>query len=271
MVGAVNPLQHAFHASARFVKSFSDLCGQRRSRPLPALWRPAYMPAMKLRAVCFDYGGTLDGPGSHWLPRFLQLYRDAGLVLPFDRFRAAFDHATRCGYADRSVSTMDLQALIEFHVARQLEHLDIDEPALAARIIERFVAGSRAALAESRAVLDRLRHRVALGVISNFYGNVDRILNDAGIGPWLSVVIDSTRVGVSKPDKAIFTMAIRGLGCAPGEVLYVGDSFEKDVAAARAAGLRSAWLVGAAEQPCPDPGLVDVRLHGLAELEAVVE
>ena len=57
---------------------------------------------MKVRAVCFDYGGTLDGPGSHWLPRFHQLYRDAGLALPFDRFRAAFDHATRCGYAERA-------------------------------------------------------------------------------------------------------------------------------------------------------------------------
>lgn len=226
---------------------------------------------MKLRAVCFDYGGTLDGPGSHWLPRFLELYREAGLVLPFERFRAAFDHATRCGYADPRVSTMDLQSLIEFHVARQLEHLAVDDRALAARIIETFVARSRAALAESRAVLDRLRHRVALGVISNFYGNVDRILDDADIGPWLRVVIDSNRVGVSKPDPAIFALAIRGLGCAPAETLYVGDSFEKDVVAARAAGLRSAWLVGAVAPPCPAPELVDIHLRQLADVEALIE
>ena len=229
------------------------------------------MPAMKLRAVCFDYGGTLDGPGSHWLPRFHQLYRDAGLVLPFERFRAAFDHATRCGYAEPHAATMDLQGLIEFHVARQLEHLGVHDATLAAHIVETFVARSRAALAESREVLDRLRHRVALGVISNFYGNVDRILDEAGIGPWLSVVVDSNRVGVSKPDPAIFALAVRGLGCAPDEVLYVGDSFEKDVAAARGAGLRSAWLVGPIEQPCPAPELVDVRLHALADVEAVIE
>ena len=226
---------------------------------------------MKLRAVCFDYGGTLDGPASHWLPRFHRLYRDAGLVLPFERFRGAFDHATRCGYADPRVSTMDLQELIEFHVARQLEHLEVCDPALAARVIDKFVARSRAALAESRAVLDRLRHRVALGVISNFYGNVDRILDDAGIGPWLTVVIDSNRAHVSKPDPAIFALAIRGLGCTPAETLYVGDSFEKDVVAARAAGLRSAWLVGTVEQPCPAPELVDVRLRQLADVEAVIE
>ncbi len=228
-------------------------------------------PAMKVRAVCFDYGGTLDGPGSHWLPRFHQLYRDAGLVVPFERFRTAFDHATHCGYADPHAAMMDLQALIEFHVSRQLEDLDVHDPGLAARVVEAFVARSRAALADSREVLERLRHRVALGVISNFYGNVERILDDAGIGPWLTVVIDSNRVGMSKPDPAIFALAVRGLGCAPGETLYVGDSFEKDVVAARAAGLRSAWLVGAVEQPCRAPELVDVRLRALADLEVVIE
>jgi len=226
---------------------------------------------MKVRAVCFDYGGTLDGPGSHWLPRFHRLYRNAGLALPFDRFRAAFDHATRCGYAAARVSTMDLRGLIEFHVARQLEHLDVRDAELATHVVDTFVMDARAALAESRDVLDRLRHRVQLGVISNFYGNVDRILDEAGIGRWLSVVVDSNRVGVSKPDPAIFALAIRSLGCAPDEALYVGDSFEKDIAAARAAGLRSAWLVGSVEPPCRAPELVDVRLHRLTDVEAVIE
>jgi len=229
------------------------------------------MRAMKVRAVCFDYGGTLDGPGSHWLPRFHQLYRNAGFVVPFEQFRAAFDHATHCGYADVRVATMDLGALVEFHVARQLEHLDVRDAALAARVVDAFVGGARAALADSRAVLGRLRRRVALGVISNFYGNLERILDEAGIGPWLTVAIDSNRVGVRKPDPAIFALAVRGLGCAPDETLYVGDSFEKDVVAARAAGLRSAWLVGAVEQPCRAPELVDVRLRDLADLEAVIE
>jgi putative hydrolase of the HAD superfamily len=229
------------------------------------------MPGMKLRAVCFDYGGTLDGPGSHWLPRFFELYQQAGVGLPFERFRAAFDHATRCGYADSRVSTMGLEALIEFHVARQLEHLELRHAGLAERVVTAFVTASRTALAESRAVLERLRARVALGVISNFYGNVDRILDEAGIGPSLTAIIDSNRVGVSKPDPAIFALAMQRLGCQPAETLHVGDSFEKDVVAARAAGLRTAWLVGTVERPCAAPELVDVRLRCLADVESVIE
>src|SRR4051812_20588429 len=69
-------------------------------------WPALPLAPMRPRAILFDYGGTLDGPASHWLPRFLQLYRRAGVELRFERFRAAFDHATRCGYADRRVAAL---------------------------------------------------------------------------------------------------------------------------------------------------------------------
>ena len=226
---------------------------------------------MLVRAVLFDFGGTLDGAGVHWLERFVELYRDAGLGLSFDRVRDAFDHATRCAYADRAVANLGLQPLIEFHVARQLERLGLHDGTLAARVIGAFVDGARARLAESRAVLERLRPRVALGVVSNFYGNVDRLLDEAGIAPLLATIIDSTRVGLSKPDPEIFALAVRQLACEPGTVLYVGDSFEKDVVAAHAAGLRTAWLVGPTERPCPCPEIVDLRLQRLADLEAIIE
>ena len=165
---------------------------------------------------------------------------------------------------------MDLQALIEFHVSRQMERLGIHDERIATSVIGAFVRDSRAGLEASRGVLDRLRHRVSLGVISNFYGNVDRILDEAGITPLLATVVDSTCVGVSKPDAQIFTLAVQRLGCEPSEVLYVGDSFEKDVVGAHAAGLRTAWLVGASERACAAPELVDVRLRALTDLDAVV-
>jgi putative hydrolase of the HAD superfamily len=226
---------------------------------------------MRLRAVLFDYGGTLDGPGDHWLDRFLRLHHDAGLALSFERFREAFDYATHCAYTDVRAREMDLQTLIEFHVARQMEHLRIDDAPAAQRIITAFVRASRAALAESRTVLVRLRPRVQLGVISNFYGNVGRLLEEGGIAPLLASIIDSTRAGVRKPDVEIFALALRQIGCAARDALYVGDSFEKDIVGAKAAGLRTAWLEATTERPCRAPELVDVRLRHLADLEALVE
>jgi putative hydrolase of the HAD superfamily len=226
---------------------------------------------MKLRAVCFDYGGTLDGHGTHWLPHFLALYRAAGLALTFEQLRPAFDYATQRGYADPDMPTRGLESLVECHVRWQVEALGLSAASVAERVARQFVAESRAALAESRELLSRLQPRVALGVISNFYGNLDRILAEVGIAALLAAIVDSTRVGLSKPDPAIFALALRQLGCAPGEALYVGDSFDKDIVGARAAGWRTAWLTPTDDRPCPGPELVDVRLRQLADVEALVE
>ncbi len=225
---------------------------------------------MPVRAILLDYGGTLDGCASHWLDRFLGCYRAAGLELPFERFREAFDYGTHCGYTTAAVSRMGLEALVQFHVARQLEHLRIEAPAIAAQVSAAFLQASRAALADSRALLARLRPRVALGVISNFYGNLALILEEVGIAPLLDTIIDSGCVGLSKPDPEIFALAVRELGCRPAEALYVGDSFEKDIRGAHQAGLCTAWLLGRADPPCSDPACVDFRIHHLDELEAVI-
>jgi len=223
---------------------------------------------MVVRAILFDYGGTLDG-GVHWLERFAQLYSLAGLDFPFERIRAAFDHATRCAYGDPAVAEFGLEALVEYHVARQMEQLGFGVPAAAA-IVAGFVRASRAGLAESRVLLSRLRQRVALGVVSNFYGNVHRVLEEAELAPLLATIVDSSVVGVRKPDPAIFALAVERLGVEPAEVLYVGDSFEKDIVGAHAAGLRTGWLVAGVERPCGSPECVDVRLRRLADLEELL-
>ncbi|MBP1686539.1 MAG: HAD-superfamily hydrolase, subfamily variant 3 [Deltaproteobacteria bacterium] len=224
-----------------------------------------------LRAILFDYGGTLDGAGSHWLIRFGEQYQLAGLDLPFERRRAAFDHATQCAYGDPSVAAFGLRALVEYHVQRQFEHLGITDSARAVAVVAGFVRASQAGLESSRVVLARLRQRVALGLISNFYGNVHRILEEAGLAALFTTVIDSGVVGVRKPDPAIFALAVQQLGCAPAEALYVGDSFEKDMVGAHAAGLRTGWLVDDLDCACPRPECIDVRLRSLAELESVVD
>ena len=49
-------------------------------------------------------------------------------------------------------------------------------------------------------------------------------------------------LGMAKPSAGIFHAACARLGLAPEHVLHVGDDPELDVAGARSAGLRSAWL-----------------------------
>jgi putative hydrolase of the HAD superfamily len=62
-------------------------------------------------------------------------------------------------------------------------------------------------------------------------------LERAGLAEQLGFVIDSSVVGVTKPDPRIFALGLEAAGTAAAETIYVGDSYFVDVVAARAAGL----------------------------------
>lgn len=225
-----------------------------------------------LRAVLFDYGGTLDGPASHWLDRFVDLYRRFGVERPFEELKAAFYAADQTVSETLRIREASLRELMDFHVAVQFSHLGLGDERLRQELVDLFVRDSQAALAAGRRVLERLAPRYRLGVVSNFYGNVERILADAGLLPFLSVVADSARVGAAKPDPAIFRYALERLQPSPAETLHVGDSYERDVEAARRAGLRTAWLVGEKSRgPVDDPSAADLVVHSLEELAQRLE
>ena len=74
-------------------------------------------------------------------------------------------------------------------------------------------------------------------VISNSNGTVADILTSLGLAKDLEFIIDSSKVGVEKPDPRIFHIALARAGLEPAEAVYVGDLYSIDVLGARAAGL----------------------------------
>jgi putative hydrolase of the HAD superfamily len=100
-----------------------------------------------------------------------------------------------------------------------------------------------------RASVEGLRELAAtgrkLGIVSNADGTVEELLRaqsicqiGEGLGVPVLVIVDSTVVGMTKPDPAIFRLAASQLGVEPERSVYVGDSVRYDVRGARAAGLR---------------------------------
>ncbi len=118
--------------------------------------------------------------------------------------------------------------------------------------------------------LSRLRAAgLRLGIVSNSDGRVEQALAVSGLRDYFDVVIDSSLVGVEKPDPAIFQAALDALGVGPEEALYVGDLYEVDVLGARAAGIEAVLLAPASPgpgRPCRTAGsiaeLVDALLPG---------
>ena len=106
---------------------------------------------------------------------------------------------------------------------------------------------------QTHEALGRLRSAgLRLGVVSNSDGKVEQALQAAGLIDYFDVVIDSSRVGIEKPDPAIFRAALEALSVRADEAIYVGDLYEVDVLGARAAGIEAVLLTANPElaRPC---------------------
>ena len=90
-----------------------------------------------------------------------------------------------------------------------------------------------------------------LGVVSNSTSS-SRILSwqlaEFGLLPFFEFVMSSADYVVRKPHPAIFLAAARKLEMAPGQIWFVGDSPEHDVAGAASAG-----MVSVLYRPTPGP------------------
>ena len=158
--------------------------------------------------------------------------------------------------------------------------------ALAAEIAE--TTGDHSWANVGSGVTDGLRALAALGlpmgVVSNSDGTVEAELRRLGIchasdghepaaaieggGVRVGVVVDSAVVGVSKPDPAIFGIALDALGVTRRDtVLHVGDSLRYDVTGALAAGLQPVHLDPNGFCPAPDGHR---HIRALAELAGIL-
>jgi len=86
-------------------------------------------------------------------------------------------------------------------------------------------------------------------------------LRHLGLLAHLDVTVFSSQVGWRKPHPAIFAALLRRLRLAPGAVLFVGDSPAADLAGARAAGMR-ARLAPAGRAPLWSALLCEVAALG---------
>ncbi|MCZ8132489.1 MAG: HAD family hydrolase [Steroidobacteraceae bacterium] len=121
--------------------------------------------------------------------------------------------------------------------------------------------------ADVRPALARLSARVPVYALSNGNACVKRV----GLGDFFVGAVAPHHAGAAKPDARIFRHLLELAGCAPHEVLHVGDDPHTDVGGARAAGLASAWM-NRSGQPWPaDLPRADHEVRDMSELVALVE
>jgi HAD superfamily hydrolase (TIGR01509 family) len=202
-----------------------------------------------IETLLFDFGGTLDANGVAWKERFYSYYRAEGLDMAADAFESSFFAADSPLVGNLAPATglsgtvHALLANLEAELSRRGAGADkTSNGDRSARVASRFLSEASAAFARNRPVLGALRERYRLGLVSNFYGNLEAVCDGAGLASLFAVLVDSQRVGAEKPDPAIFRVALGKLGATPETTVLVGDSLRRDREGARRTGMRFIWI-----------------------------
>ena len=210
--------------------------------------------------VFFDFGGTLVrtwvSDGVHPAEFWQRTARGYGVELDPATLRQALEETDRelggrlYEYLGR---TGEFWKVYDGRVMDRLGIHDRREE-LSTEVDRSFYELSRGELyPEVRGVLEELRARdLTLGVISNHNDALPEILEYHRIRDYFATVTYSQEAGGEKPDRRVFELALRRAACAPGDSVYVGDSWNADVRGATSVGMRAIWLNRRGAAP-PEP------------------
>ncbi len=203
-----------------------------------------------MKAVLFDFGGTLDTNGIHWSEKFRTAYDEANLKISLEDFNDAYVKAEPQMYVEVKRED-DFFTTIKKQAYLQLNYLEKDKnysfPGTAVES-SKFVAEKcyKDVLEVIKSVKNPLtelkKNGFKLGVVSNFYGNLETSLKSLEIAHFFDVLVDSTLVTIRKPDPKIFEIAINNLKATNEKTVVVGDSYERDIKPAKMLNCKTIWL-----------------------------
>lgn len=206
----------------------------------------------KVKGLIFDYGGTLDTGGDHWSEIIWNAYQEAGVAVDKAEFREAYVYAERELARERHIlPAHDFHDMLLIKMRIELEWLAsngyMSPDAVEAKTEETAricYEAARGSVANATPVLEALSQRYPMVLVSNFYGNIETVLEDFGVRKYFQAIIESAVMGIRKPDPRIFEHGVKALGLLPEETLVIGDSYRKDIVPAESIGCQAIWLKG---------------------------
>ena len=237
-----------------------------------------------LKGIIFDYGGTLDTCGQHWGKKLWHAYERQHVPVSEQQFRDAYVYGERTlGRNPIIKPDYTFHRTLATKIRLEMEHLcthgawDASEEEFKQKhqaVLEDVYAEVVATTAHSAEVLTQLSERFPMVLVSNFYGNIECVLQEFGLRKFFPRIVESAVVGIRKPDPRIFELGVEELRRSSDvetlrssdvekdansklsslhsplstlhsqEVLVVGDSFYKDILPAQKAGCHVAWFKG---------------------------
>lgn len=205
-----------------------------------------------IRAVLFDFGGViLSSP----FDAFARYERSAGLPEGFvRRVNATSPDTNAWARLERNEIGID-----EFVVAFEAEAAALGGRVDGARVLECLAGELRPAMVDA---VRRCSQHLATALVTNNIVTGAPAWSSGGsfaeLLPLFDVVVESSQVGVRKPEPAFYELALDGLGVAADEAVFL-DDLGINLKPARAMGMRTIKVI--------DPDEAIVELEAVTGLE----
>jgi putative hydrolase of the HAD superfamily len=229
-----------------------------------------------IRAVLFDLDDTLfdHRESAAEALRRLQHAHDCFRAVPFDEFERQHSVLLEEFHPEVVSGRLGMDQARRERFRRLFERYGVtagdDLCAGTASFYRSEYLDARRAMAGAAALLEAVREVAAVGIVSNnMLQEQKEKLQHCQLAAHVDVLIVSEEAGVSKPDPAIFRVALDALGVRPDEAVMLGDSWSADIVGARAAGVRAVWF-NPLRLPSPEPQLGVPEVHALTPVADVL-
>lgn len=215
-----------------------------------------------IKAILFDYGATLDTFGQHWGMVIWHAYEHLDIPVTEAQYREAYVYGERTLGSkeiirknDTFLTTLKVKIDLQFDFLRD-SGAWLPEPSERVEkhdaLVEYLYSGLQRNMEHTRQFLAQLREKgIPMALVSNFYGNVETVLEEMQIRDFFCDVIESAQVGIRKPDPRLYALGVEALkrNVLPqhldeSDILVVGDSISKDILPAKSLGCKTAWFKG---------------------------
>lgn len=218
-------------------------------------------------AVLFDLDDTLFDHRASSRAALAEVHRRHAAHTDFDAFERHHMHYLEEMHLEVLAGRLGLDEARRERFRRVFRALGIDlaneEVAAVASAYRAGYVTARRPIDGARDLLQALAGRVRIGIVSNNLLDEQRDkLEFCGFTPFIDALIVSDEFGISKPDPAIFQIALERLGVAAGDAVMIGDSWAADIVGAARAGIRGLWY-NPTRKPAPAEPRDVPHIHAL--------
>ncbi|GAA4593359.1 putative hydrolase of the HAD superfamily [Actinoplanes octamycinicus] len=227
-----------------------------------------------MRAVIFDFFGTLSDPSAEAERLGTFAVTAAALGVPADRFGAVMAATFRRRATGEHGGTRDTLLAMARACGVEPGEAQLDAALASHRAGAQIVRRPRP---EALAVLDRVRELgYVLGLLSDCSSELCEAWAETPYAARIDAPVFSWREGRLKPDPRLYATVAERLGVAPAECWFVGDGGGREHHGARQAGMRPVLITNDAYPEVrhlradPDSYLPPDRLPDLTGLPALL-